>query len=318
MRISFELAGKRVIGSCLFLMVAISTVSAQNMFRKVNDFDGDGKSDFAVVRNEGGYKVWYLWQSTEGFAVRQFGLATDVVAAGDYDGDGKTDLGVFRGPTGFPSLHQFYALESSTGNLAFTEFSTFGSFGSFPMQQDYNGDGTTDFAVWLGQFTQTTQVWIRYTVVGGGIQTTIPPSNAALRLGDMNGDGRAEIAHHPNSNNVVTIKDLVTNETDIVQFGLPGDQYVTADFDGDAIGDLAIFRPSTGTWWWIRSSDNVVNAAKWGQNGDIPVPGDYDGDGLTDLATYRPGSQSTYWVSHSSGGMTVIDWGISSDTPVRY
>ena len=37
-------------------IVLTSSVAAQNMFRKVNDFDGDGRADYAVTRNENGYK----------------------------------------------------------------------------------------------------------------------------------------------------------------------------------------------------------------------------------------------------------------------
>ena len=34
----------------LIFVVFVSIASAQNMFRKVNDFDGDGKADFAITR----------------------------------------------------------------------------------------------------------------------------------------------------------------------------------------------------------------------------------------------------------------------------
>jgi hypothetical protein len=34
----------------LIITIFVSITSAQNMFRKVNDFDGDGKTDLAVYR----------------------------------------------------------------------------------------------------------------------------------------------------------------------------------------------------------------------------------------------------------------------------
>jgi hypothetical protein len=39
------------------------------------DYDGDGKTDIAVYRPEGGY--WYLQKSTEGFGSVQFGIPSD-------------------------------------------------------------------------------------------------------------------------------------------------------------------------------------------------------------------------------------------------
>jgi hypothetical protein len=62
------------------------------------------------------------------------------------------------------------------------------------------------------------------------------------------------------------------------------------DYDGDGKTDLAIFRPSTGTWHVLTSGSGYARTTvlSFGQAGDIPVPGDYDGDGRTDPAVYRP------------------------------
>jgi hypothetical protein len=61
------------------------------------DMNGDGRSDWVVTRNSGGFKTW--WVSINGSTATsdgQFGVATDVMTPEDYDGDGKDDLAVWR------------------------------------------------------------------------------------------------------------------------------------------------------------------------------------------------------------------------------
>jgi len=60
------------------------------------------------------------------------------------------------------------------------------------------------------------------------------------------------------------------------------------DFDGDTKTDIALYRSSTGAWFYIPSSTNTPSGAGFGGDpSDIPVPGDYDGDRKTDYGIYR-------------------------------
>ena len=112
------------------------------MFRKITDFDGDGKTDYAVTRNENGLKIWYVWQSTAGFRVFQWGLETDQIVPGDYDGDGKTDFAIFRiVQVGFVGYNAFYINESSTNSLRVKLVNQAATLSDTPQQQDYDGDG---------------------------------------------------------------------------------------------------------------------------------------------------------------------------------
>ena len=73
------------------------------------------------------------------------------------------------------------------------------------------------------------------------------------------------------------------------------------DFDGDGKTDISIFRPGSGQWWFLRSSDGGNGAAQFGLNTDVLVPGDYTGDGKADLAFFRP-STGEWFINRSEDG----------------
>ena len=100
--------------------------------------------------------------------------------------------------------------------------------------------------------------------------------------------------------------------------GLSGDATVPADYDGDGITDLAVYR--AGTWFVRQSTTHYATsvAFQWGANGDITVPGDYDGDGKADLAVYRP-TTGTWFLRLSTTSYVTsvgVQWGTSGDIPV--
>jgi FtsP/CotA-like multicopper oxidase with cupredoxin domain len=91
-----------------------------------------------------------------------------------------------------------------------------------------------------------------------------------------------------------------------------------ADFDGDHQTDVSIYRPSTG-WWIIVPSSNpsAPYLVGWGAAGDIQVSGDYDGDGKTDVAVYRP--STGWWIivpSSNPSAPYLVGWGVAGDIPV--
>ena len=91
----------------------------------------------------------------------------------------------------------------------------------------------------------------------------------------------------------------------------------SADFDGDGIVDMAVFRPTDGAWY-IQNS-NGFSAQTFGGANDKLVSGDFDGDGRSDAAVYRNVNGSGVWdIKRSSdGGQTTEQFGLASDIPVR-
>jgi hypothetical protein len=88
------------------------------------------------------------------------------------------------------------------------------------------------------------------------------------------------------------------------------------DFDGDGKADVSVFRPSTGNWHILESSNNSLRSAQFGLGTDRIVPADYDGDGKTDIAVYRAGSASAWYIFRSSNSTVLtVQWGTTGDLP---
>ena len=89
------------------------------------------------------------------------------------------------------------------------------------------------------------------------------------------------------------------------------------DFDEDGRADLAIFRPSSGTWFIRNSMAGSGNTVRqWGFSTDIVVPGDYDRDGRADLAVYRPSEGVWYILQSSTDSGVTYTLGVGGDLPV--
>lgn len=86
-----------------------------------------------------------------------------------------------------------------------------------------------------------------------------------------------------------------------------------ADFDGDFMTDISVFRPSNGGWY-IQQSLLGFTGIAFGVSTDKPTPGDFDGDGKTDVAVFRP-STGTWYLLRSQLGFFALPFGANGDLP---
>jgi cytochrome c peroxidase len=106
----------------------------------------------------------------------------------------------------------------------------------------------------------------------------------------------------------------------IIRFTVFGDasarRNTSNDFDGDGKTDVAVFRPSVGEWWYLRSSDQGAYGAQFGNSTDIPATGDFTGDGKTDIAFFRPSNGFWYILRSEDGSFYAFPFGAQGDIPV--
>jgi CSLREA domain-containing protein len=277
------------------------------------DFDGDGKTDYAVFRPTNNF--WYLQRSTAGFSAAQFGNSTDKPVPADYDGDGKTDIAVWRESVNSPSY--FYILNSSDNTFRAEQF---GSLGDDPrVVGDWDGDGKADLAVYrnaigIPEDPAPTHFFYRPSGSPGVAFRTIRwgSFDKAVR-GDFDGDGKQDAVVFRLSDDTWYVLQSSNNQPLYRQWGKWGDNLVPADYDGDGKTDVAVWRK--GLWAILQSSNNQPIYQNWGLPTDIPVPGDFDGDGRADFAVWRWG---TFFVLNSRNNQfTAFQFGLSIDYAIE-
>lgn len=88
------------------------------------------------------------------------------------------------------------------------------------------------------------------------------------------------------------------------------------DFDGDGQTDLSIFRPNTGEWWYINSSNSTSASVAFGSSTDKLVPADYTGDGKTDVAYWRPSNGEWTVLRSEDYSFYSVPFGATNDIPM--
>ena len=279
-----------------------------------NDINGDGKSDFIIVRADGG-------------ALSEF--------MGVNDNTGKDKVGNMerhalkqessvapQAGTGFWTV-----LNDGTGGVR----RSLGADTDFFMVENVIGDSKDDLIVW----TPGAATVASFKILDSGTftVTTIPYGQTGddpTILGDFSGDGKGDLAVYrdgtPGSPQSFFFWSTTAAPATVnyIPWGTDGDVSYTLDYDGDGKADVAVQRNGGGGvgHHWIRQSSNGATVfVSYGLSSDFVVPGDYDGDGRDDImvsrnANFGGGTFKYFWLLESDGGVTpqpTFQWGISGD-----
>ena len=252
------------------------------------DFIGSAKTDASVYR-PGAQGTFFVTEPQRAGvsldrAVR-FGTTGDNPnGVGDYDGDGKLDYTVVRVNGGVAT---WFIMSSSTGTMRAVRFGVnTGTITSFILfnGSDFNADGR-DELTFLGfnntsTATQPAQIFFGDSVSGAGVyQTTFGDfvTDFIFTPADYTGDGRPDLvaARTGGATNTFFIFNPVTGTSTATSFGIGsatgGDRPIRGDYDGDGRQDIAVYRASNTTFFFIRSTDGQVGGQQWGSAGQIPL-----------------------------------------------
>ncbi len=280
-----------------------------NRQKPLFDFDGDGKADVSISRSDAtgnSNSLWITLQSSDDLDTYfNWGVATDTLAPADYDGDGKTDVAVWRA-----TESNFYMFNSSDNSI---RIESFGLPGDILTVGDWDGDGKADPSVYRGGAAGTFYYLGSKDNPTRGISSMNWGTTGDIPIhGDFDGDKIQDAAIYRPSNGYWYIHQSSNDQVKYIRFGLPTDQFVPADYDGDGKTDVAVFRG--GLWYILQSANQQIRYQRFGLATDTLVPADYDGDGKTDIAVFRDG---IWYILHSTNeSVSYTNFGSKTDKPI--
>jgi len=285
-----------------YLPLGLFLLASPALPATINDYDGDGKSDFAMYDQVTGH--WTVLFSSLNYvpgARPIIGRSGWRPVPGDYDGDGKTDVAIMCKTGTWMML-----MSSRTNELVSTNFGGDGAgpvTDTGPVPADYDGDGITDLAYYKkasGEWGILFADGQIFTGTWGGPGYVPVPA-------DFDGDGKADRCVYSESTGRWYIS--LSGSGGLMAgalLGGPGYEAVPADYDGDDRADFCVYNKTTGKWYVLfsRSGYKTCACCTLGNVAYKPVPGDYDGDGRADLMVFAD-SIARWVVLFSGSGYSV-------------
>jgi hypothetical protein len=260
----------------------------------VGDFNGDGKTDIAILNVEASNSISILLGNGDGTFTRLANFSDSVggqipisFAVADVNGDGIDDLVVTHNDVN-STVHILLGNGDGTFTLSPNQLTLGG--GNYNVSTgDFNGDGNIDLAFFPSNDGSSIIIFLGGGTGGftPGSTVTIPSGIQAYDIGDFNGDGTLDLAiltnqPVPPDYYRYALETLLgkgdgtfpkTTEPTVV-----GQLYALAlgDFNGDGLPDLALLSadPFVPTGIALGNGDGTFS------QGAIPAPSAGGGDGV--------------------------------------
>lgn len=308
---------------CSVLGASLFSVDAAPLFKM--DFNGDGKTDFAILSAATGAISGNVYTSS-GSAFTLAPVTTSSTAIkgqrfffGDFNGDGKTEIGRLWNDNGMASI-EISTVDASA--LTTTKWAT--QLGAFSYDQiwltgDFTGDGKDDLAkiynnagvtaidVYAASATGNSFTTSNWVSSGGNID------GQKFVAGHFSSPTRMDIAKIWNNNGMFAVTVYVSNgtsftPTDYLDTAGPFNcKWLVGDFNGDHLTDIVKYYTDTTnqkmTAEVYLSGTKPMARSVWANlQGDynedqIWLTGDFTGDGKDDLAKI--------WSSHGRVSISV-------------
>ena len=271
------------------------------------------------------------------------GYGIGVAPLPDLDGDGLVDFAVLSEWSDQSDTFSIFGTAVHSGRNGDLLYHLDRQLAAVEDAGDVDGDGVHDLLAveweWRGDgayvFSGADGEEIRHFVLAPGWEWDLPPF-AAVGVGDVDGDGRADVAiEDPNTAVVVVYSGADGEVLHTLTAPGPGVDFeyglaVVADVDSDGAAELAVMSSSEDEsgrvqavlvysmldWRLARRIGRFVEPLEASIAGDV---GDVDGDGRHDLGLWVrnvpwwPEEYRAYLVLSVVDGRTLIEWPLGPD-----